>query len=170
LTVSQISNFGSSQICSSLTQKPCACILLAPCLSPKWVYSQCKLHWAHSFKLLTSIFAKIPCQLFLVYSNADVIKQTSSENVSAVTHQLTLHFTPQPYMWRAVLHFHLQSIKKTECLMSKNDGGRLHSNQILTRGSLTFSLKVFSLSLFNSFYKRLRFSFTVNIECEIIFS
>ena len=54
--------------------------------------------------------------------------------------------------------------------MSKNDGGRLHSNQILTRGSLTFTLKVFSLSLFNSFYKRLRFSFTVNVECEITFS
>ena len=60
--------------------------------------------------------------------------------------------------------------KKTECLMSKNAGGRLHSNQILTRGSLTFSLKVFRLSLFNSFYKRLRFSFTVNVECEITFS
>ena len=37
-------------------------------------------------------------------------------------------------------------------------------------GSLTFSLKVFSLSFFNSFYKRLRFSFTVNVECEITFS
>jgi len=38
--------------------------------------------------------------------------------------------------------------------MSKSDGGRIHGNQILTRGSLTFSLSVFNLSLFNNFYKR----------------
>ena len=54
--------------------------------------------------------------------------------------------------------------------MSNSDGGRIHGNQILTRGSLTFSLNVFNLSLFNSFYKRLRFAFTVNIECEVTFS
>ena len=54
--------------------------------------------------------------------------------------------------------------------MSKNDGGRIHGSKILTRGSLTFSLKVFSLSLFNNFYKRLRFAFTANVECEITFS
>jgi len=54
--------------------------------------------------------------------------------------------------------------------MSKSDGGRIHGNQILTRGSLTFNLNVFNRSLFNNFYKRLRFAFTANVECEITFS
>jgi len=38
--------------------------------------------------------------------------------------------------------------------MRESDGGRIHGNQILTRGSLTFNLNVFNKSLFNSFCKR----------------
>ena len=43
----------------------CACILPALSLPEMRVYSQSKLHWANSFKLLTSIYVKIPCNFFL---------------------------------------------------------------------------------------------------------
>ena len=60
--------------------------------------------------------------------------------------------------------------KKTECLMSNSDWRSYPRQQIFTRGSLTLTLNVFNLSLFNNFNKRLRFAFTANVEYEITFS
>ena len=92
--------------------------------------------------------------VFFVYSNSrchltNFLKECFSCHSSANTafHASTLHLTGCPSA-PSPLH------QKTECLMSKNDGGRIYGNQILTRGSLAFSLSVFNKSLFNNFYKR----------------
>ena len=132
----------------------CACILPALSLPEMRVYSQSKLHWANSFKLLTSIYVKIPCNFFL-------------SNLMQTLFNKLLHrmFNLSLISQHCISRFNLTSdelfsiptpLKKIIIMLNEreSDEGRIHDNQIFTRGSFTCSLNVLNEPLFNTFYKR----------------